>query len=109
METVEVNPKLNYYSTSFINDLITDDDFDNIILLSIKLKADISDIAELNDDTLSDNEIEEQAKKIITTENRKILHKAKRFVVTDEGYFDLMKEKIKFVFGNILERIIDIK
>ena len=103
IESIENCPEFNEYAMNFINHLITDDDFANIIKRAVKLKEDIAEMKA----TIPDDESNEQAQMLLTRQNRKILLRAKRFVVTDDGYIDLMKEKLKSIFGTILDHIID--
>ena len=103
IEGIEIDKEFNENAMSFINGLITNDKFHRIINNAVNLKETISDIS----NTIPDSDNEEQAQMILTKQNMKILHNAKRFVVTDEGYLGLMKEQIKAVFGNILDDIID--
>ncbi|EXM39592.1 transcriptional regulator [Ruminococcus albus SY3] len=103
IESIENCPEFNDYAMNFINHLITDDDFANIIKRAVKLKEDIAEMKA----TIPDDESNEQAQMLLTRQNRKILLRAKRFVVTDDGYIDLMKEKLKSIFGTILDHIID--
>lgn len=103
IEGIENCPEFNDYAMNFINHLITDDDFANIIKRAVKLKEDIAEMKA----TIPDDESNEQAQMLLTRQNRKILLRAKKFVVTDNGYIDLMKEKMKSIFGTILDHIID--
>lgn len=102
LEGIEIDKAYNANAMSFINSLITDVDFQELLNNAVKLKEDMDEIKA----AVPDDNDEAQAQNILTRKNRAILRKAKRFVVRDKGYCDLMIEKMKTIFGNIADRII---
>ena len=100
---IETDTEFNANAVSFINDMITDSQFFNIIQRAVKLKEDIAEMRA----TVPDNENEERAQMILTRQNIKTLHNVKRFVVTDDGHIEHTLDKMKKDFEKILENIFD--
>lgn len=104
IESFKVFPNVNSEFLGIINNILNDEYFDTVLKKIHRLL-----FSEINFNKEPTEADEHKAQSILTEDNLNIIHKARRYVVTDEFYYNMMKEDIKSNFGIIIDHILDKK